>query len=72
MLTKNGSIPWVVNIPFKNDTMVIGYDVYHEKEGDMRQPSFGALVRHFFHQKVVLYTIYVMETIPPLTLCSNL
>ncbi len=43
MATKLKAIPWVVNIPMKH-AMIVGFDTYHEKEGDMRGASVGALV----------------------------
>lgn len=43
--TKLGAVPWTVTIPLKKGTtMVVGFDTYHEKVGDYRGESVGALV----------------------------
>ncbi|KAF6211399.1 hypothetical protein GE061_011911 [Apolygus lucorum] len=42
MCCKIGGSPWSVNIPFKTPTMVVGFDVCHDKA--LSQTSVGALV----------------------------
>jgi len=44
MATKFKATPWTVQIPIK-EAMVVGFDTYHEKEGDTRGASIGALVK---------------------------
>lgn len=38
--------PWLVTVPIKN-AMVVGFDVYHKKEGNIRGCSVGALVASY-------------------------
>jgi hypothetical protein len=44
MAAKLKGIPWTVKNPVKN-LMVVGFDTYHDKEGDRRGSSVGALVK---------------------------
>lgn len=46
MAAKLKGIPWTVKIPLKG-AMIVGFDTYHEKEGDNRAASVGALVIFF-------------------------
>lgn len=56
MATKMKATPWTVKIPLKS-AMVIGFDTYHEKDGDRRGSSIGAFVSHFSFCRKMLTNI---------------